>query len=143
VTSEILNPLAALQIDQSRGWSDKFVTSAFAEISPAKGFKLRSQIGADLAFWGNESFQPLYYLNSINQNVDLNGYTREASRGMFWIWENTLSYTKEFGLHNITALVGTSMQRNYGETNGGTKRGIPVSKLEDASLSFSVPQTNQ
>ncbi len=143
VTSEILNPLAALKIDQSKGWSDKIVANGFLEISPVKGLKFRSQLGTDLAFWGYESFQPLYYLNSINQNVDLNGYTRETSRGMFWMWENTLSYTYNTGMHSITGLVGTAAQKNYGESNGGTKRGIPVDNLKDASLGFSVPQTNQ
>lgn len=143
VTSEILNPLAALKVDQANGWSDKLVANAFLEIEPVKGLKYRSTIGTDLAFWGDESFQPLYYLNSINQNVVLNGYTRNSNRGMFWIWENTLSYTRSFGLHNLTVLGGTGAQSNYGEMQGGTKRGIPVDNLKDASLNFAVPQTNQ
>ncbi len=143
VTSEILNPIAALKVAQGNGWSDKLVANAFLEIEPIKGLKYRSNIGTDLAFWGDEGFQPLYYLNSINQNIDLNGYTRNSNRGMYWIWENTLSYTRSFGDHNFTLLGGTSAQKNYGESQGGTKRGIPVDNLKDASLNFAVPQTNQ
>lgn len=143
VTSEILNPVAALKVAQGNGWSDKIVANAFAEIEPIRGLKLRSSIGTDLAFWGDEGFQPLYYLNSINQNVDLNGYTRNSNRGMYWIWDNTASYTRSINKHNATVLIGSSAQKNYGESQGGTLRGLPVDNLKDASLSFSVPQANQ
>lgn len=143
VTSEILNPLAALQVAQGNGWSDKIVGNVYAEVEPIKGLKLRSSIGADLAFWGDEGFQPLYYLNATNQNISLNGYTRNSNRGLFWLWENTASYSHSFGNHELTALVGTSAQKNNGESQGGTKRGIPVDNLKEASLAFSVPQTNQ
>lgn len=143
VTSEILNPIAALKVSQGNGWSDKIVANAFAEIEPIRGLKLRSSIGTDLAFWGDEGFQPLYYLNATNQNVDLNGYTRNINRGMYWIWDNTASYTRSVGRHNATVLVGSSAQRNYGETQGGTKRGIPVNSLKEASLAFNVPVANQ
>src|SRR5690606_22608016 len=59
------------------------------------------------------------------------------------IFENLLTYTRQFGDHNVSLLGGTSAQKNYGEQQGGTKRGIPVDNLKDASLSFSVPQDNQ
>lgn len=142
VTSEILNPVAALKVAQGKSWSDKFVASAYGEVEIIKGLKLRSTIGADLAFWGNESFSPVNYLNTTNQ-VTLNGYTRESNRGLFWQWENILSYHRSIGKHDVTGLVGTAAQKNNGQTQGGTKRGIPVNDLKDASLAFSVPQTNQ
>ncbi|MDJ1504246.1 TonB-dependent receptor [Xanthocytophaga agilis] len=142
VTSEILNPIAALAVTQGRNWSDKIVGNAFLELEPIKGLKLRSSAGVDLAFWGDQSFSPVYYLNATNQN-DVNDYNRGINRGLFWLWENTASYTRTFGKHNLTALVGTTAQRNYGETQGGTRTGLPVNNLNDASLGYPVPQTNQ
>jgi len=142
VTSEILNPVAAVKVAQGNNWSDKIVANVFGEVEPIKGLKLRSSIGTDLAFWGNESFSPLNYLNTINQ-VTLNGYTRESNRGVFWLWENQLSYHRSIGKHDVTGMVGTTAQKNNGKTQGGTKRGIPVNDIKDASLAFPVPQTNQ
>ncbi|MCC9136259.1 hypothetical protein ACFSKU_01370 [Pontibacter silvestris] len=107
VFSEILNPVAALAVAQSKGWSDKIVGNAFAEIEPTTGLRLRSNIGVDLSFWGDQSFSPVYYLSGTFNNT-LNDYTRNANRGMFWLWENTASYNRSFGLHNFTALIGTS-----------------------------------
>jgi TonB-linked SusC/RagA family outer membrane protein len=142
VTSEILNPIAALKVAQGKSWSDKIVASAYGEVEFIKGLKLRSTIGTDLAFWGNESFSPLNYLNTTNQ-VTLNGYTRESNRGLFWQWENQLSYHYSLDKHDVTAMAGTTAQKNAGQSQGGTKRGIPVNDIKDASLAFPVPQTNQ
>lgn len=143
VSSEIVNPVAALKTSQGNGWSDKVVGNGYIEIEPIKGLRFKSTIGADLAFWGDRGFQPLFYLNPIVQNTQLNGFTRNNNRGLFWVWENTLSYNRKFGAHDVTGLIGSAAQKNYGETQGGTKRGIPVDHIDDASLNFPVPQTNQ
>ncbi|WP_199140732.1 SusC/RagA family TonB-linked outer membrane protein [Pedobacter sp. ASV12] len=139
--SEILNPIAALAVAQGNGWSDKVVANAFAEIEIIKGLKARSQGGVDLAFWGDESFSPIYYLNSINQRT-ITSYTRNSNRGLFWSLENTLSYTKAIDKHNFTVLLGYSAQKNKGQTQGGSKEGIPVNNIKDASLQFPVPRAN-
>jgi len=139
--SEILNPVAALAVAQGRGWSDKVVGNAFVEAEIIKGLKIRSQGGVDLAFWGSDGFTPIYFLNSINQTT-ITSYNRSINRGLFWSLENTLSYSKNIAKHNFTALVGYSAQKNKGETQGGTKEGIPVDNIKDASLQFPVPRAN-
>lgn len=139
--SEILNPVAALAVAQGRSWSDKVVGNAFVEAEIVKGLKIKSQGGVDLAFWGGEGFTPIYYLNSINQTT-ITSYNRNINRGLFWSLENTLSYNKNFDGHNVTALVGYSAQKNRGETQGGTKEGLPVNNLKDASLQFPVSRAN-
>lgn len=139
--SEILNPVAALAVAQGRSWSDKVVGNAFVEAEIIKGLKIRSQGGVDLAFWGGDGFTPIYYLNSINQTT-ITSYNRNINKGLFWSLENTLSYSAKIDKHNFTALLGYSAQKNRGETQGGTKEGIPVSNIKDASLQFPVPRAN-
>ncbi|WP_316737746.1 TonB-dependent receptor [Pedobacter aquatilis] len=139
--SEILNPIAALQVAQGKGWSDKVVANAYLEAEIIKGLKVRSQGGVDLAFWGSESFTPIYYLNSINQTT-ITSYNRNANRGLFYSLENTISYNKQIDKHNLTGLIGYSFQKNRGETQGGSKDGIPVSNIKDASLQFPVSRIN-
>ena len=139
--SEILNPVAALAVAQGRSWSDKVVGNVFLEAEIIKGLKIRSQGGVDLAFWGGDGFTPIYFLNSINQTT-ITSYNRNINRGLFWSLENTLSYSKAIDKHNFTALLGYSAQKNRGEIQGGTKEGIPVSNIKDASLQFPVPRAN-
>jgi len=142
VTSEVLNPIAALEIQQGFGWSDKIVGNMFAEVKFLDGFKFRSSLGADLAFWGGEGFTPLYYLNATNRN-DITSYNRDQNKGLYWIFENTLSYTKKIGLHDFSVLVGTVGEQNRGQGISGSIKNIPVDNLEDASLAFSTPAETQ
>jgi TonB-linked SusC/RagA family outer membrane protein len=138
----MLNPLAALEVQQGHGWSDKIVGNFFGEIKLFNDFKFRSSIGTDLAFWGGEGFTPVFYLNASNRN-DVNNYNRGQNRGLYWIWENTLAYEKRFGEHKINAVIGTVGERNSGQGISGSIRDIPVDNIEDASLSFPTSAETQ
>lgn len=142
VTSEVLNPVAALSVGDGYGWSDKIVGNFFTEIKLFNDFKFRSSIGGDLAFWGGEGLTPIHYLNGSNF-VERNTYSRDKNNGFYYIFENTLSYDKQFGDHKVTAVVGTVAEKNKGEGISGSKIGIPFTTIEDASLSYFVPVEDQ
>jgi TonB-linked SusC/RagA family outer membrane protein len=139
--SEVLNPLAALAVAQGNNWSDKVVANVYVEVKPFKGLTLRSAAGVDLAFWGNQSFSPVYYLTNTFQTT-ITSYNRGINRGLFYILDHTASYSATLGKHSFTALAGYSAQKNSGETQGGVKEGIPVDNLKDASLRFPVARAN-
>jgi len=142
VTSEIFNPIAALSVRQEFGWSDKVVGKVFGEIEFIDGLKFRSSIGTDLAFWGNEGFTPIFYLNSSNLNYETN-YSRGQNKGLRWIWENTISYSKRIGEHDFTLLVGNTADQNKGQGMGGGIEGIEANSLEEASLGFFTDPASQ
>lgn len=142
VSSEVLNPVAALSIEQGSGFSDKLVNSAYLEYEFIDGLKAKSSIGADLAFWGGEGFNPVFYLNATNRN-DINSYTRTQNRGLTWIWENTLGYETRINNHEIQAVIGNSATRNSGEGIGGSVTDLPVTNIEDASLGFGTTPESQ
>jgi TonB-dependent starch-binding outer membrane protein SusC len=142
VGSEILNPAAAIAVSQGYSWADKIVTNAYLEIEPIKGLKYRSTYGADIAFWGANNFRPIYYLNAANRS-DVTSYNRSQSRGLYWIWNNTISYAKLIGQHNFSALVGQEANRNHGENVTGSVQNMPVTNIKDASLNFASVQADQ
>jgi TonB-linked SusC/RagA family outer membrane protein len=145
VQQEMANPLAYIQTHLGNyGWSDNMVGNVFVEIEPIKGLKLRSNMGAKYAFWGSESFTPLYYLNasSIGKN---NAFYRETDRALNYTWENTAAYTREIGMHHFTALVGTGAYvDNYLSRNQGTTyQNVPAKTFDEASsMNFSIPTAN-
>lgn len=142
VTSEVLNPVAALSIQQGFGWSDKIVGNVYGEVSPLEGIKIRSSFGVDLAFWGGEGFTPIHYLNATNRS-DLTRYNRDQNKGLKWIWENTISYSKTIGDHDFSLLTGIVAEQNAGQGIGGGIQDIPVDNIDDASLSFATPAESQ
>jgi TonB-linked SusC/RagA family outer membrane protein len=137
VTQEMSNPLAYIQTRLGNyGWSDNFVGNAYLEFEPIKGLKFRSTLGGKLAYWGDESFTPVLYLNStfINQ---INNLTRNTNKGFGWNIENIASYTKEINNHNFSILIG---QGSYVDniTSGAsvTYKDLPVDSYKDASFNF-------
>jgi TonB-dependent starch-binding outer membrane protein SusC len=142
VGSEILNPVAATDVNQGSGYADKIVANAFVEVEPIKGLKFRSTYGADLAFYGFDAFRPIYYLNAANRS-DNTVYTRAQNRSLYWIWNNILSYTKTLGNHNFSALGGQEASKNHGENVTGSVQNIPVNNIKDASLNYASVQADQ
>jgi TonB-linked SusC/RagA family outer membrane protein len=142
VTSEVVNPVAALSIAQGSGWSDKIVGNVFAEFNPVKSVKFRSAVGVDLAYWGSDGFTPIYYLNATNRS-DNTSYGRSQNKGLVWNWENTVSFNQNFGKHQLGLLAGATWERNQGEGLGGAVQNIPVTSIANASLNFPSTRENQ
>ena len=142
VSSEVLNPVAALKVAQGGGYADKIVANAFIEIKPLKGLTFKTVIATDLAHYGSEGFQPVYYLNASNRN-DITRYGRTDNRGLVWNFTNTLSYSKKLGGHDFTLLAGTVGEQSKGRGIGGGVEDIPVNDIKDASLIFPTPKITQ
>jgi len=144
VGQEMTNPLAKMAIQQGNyNWADKLVGNFFLEIEPIKNLKIRSAIGGELSFWGGESYNPTYYLSATSNNTALNSFTRSYNRKLDWTWTNTISYTRSFGSHNLTGLLGTEA-RNQSDVKGSslTYSGIPATSFKTASMNYSIPSAN-
>lgn len=143
VGQEITNPLAYITTRLGNyNWAHNIVGNAFAEVEPIKGLKLRSTLGTKMAFYGNESFTPLYYLNSSSTNSQ-NNYTRGSTRLFNWNLENTASYTRSIKKHNINVLLGqAAYSENVSYSTSVTYYNLPVDNFNDASLNFSIPATS-
>jgi TonB-linked SusC/RagA family outer membrane protein len=140
VGQEMTNPLAYIQTQLGNyGWSDNLVGNVYAEVEPIAGLKIRSNIGAKEAFWGNDSFSPLFYLSATNENLVNANYYRGMQQGLIWNWDNTITFNRTFGQNNVTLLVGNSAQANSASGVNGTYQGLPVNTFNQASMNFQVP----
>lgn len=135
VTSEVVNPVAALLTNTNVGWSDKVVHQSFAEVALGGGFTARSSMGIDLAFYGANGFVPSYYLNATNF-LDTNLVTQSFNRAFSWMWDNTVGYSKRLGKHQVDGLVGHSAQAVNGSFMGGSKRDVPTNEFGFATISY-------
>lgn len=140
VSQEMTNPLAYIQTQKGNyGYSHNIVGNLYASIQPIEGLEIKTDIGVKPAFWGNESFTPIYYLNAATSNTGNNSYYRESDQGLIWNWDNTIKYAMDVGAHHFKFLVGTSSQSTGAFGVNGTYQAIPVSNFDDASMNFSVP----
>ena len=140
VAQELTNPLAYQKTRLGQyGWSDNFVGNMYAELELMEGLKIRSTIGAKLAYWGYDSFTPVSYLNAATI-VSQNNISRGTNKGFGWNLENTISYAKQIDDHNFSVLLGQGAYvANITSGETVTYYGIPVDNYKDASFNFSVP----
>ncbi len=140
VGQEITNPLAYIQTRLGNySWAHNIVGNAYAEVDPIPGLAIKSTIGTKMAFYGDESFTPLAYLNA-STITSQNNYNRDMTRLFNWNVENTASYTRSFQKHNINVLLGQgSYIDGASYSSGVTEYGLPVTNFKDASLNYSVP----
>lgn len=112
---EIANPVGMLhQPNSSVLNEDKFVASFWGEIDILPGLTFRSSYGADLAFWGTDTYDFPYFLSVQGKDLtELNsGVSSEMNRGFTWQVENYFSYNKTFNeKHNIGVILGQSAQK--------------------------------
>ena len=143
VQQEMTNPLAYLQTQLGNyGWSDNIVGNAFVEVEPLTGLRLRSTLGGKLAFWGGESFRPIYYLNASTASPQT-ARSRDRNMALDYNIENTLSYTRSIEGHNFSVLLGQGAYK-AGEADGlgVSYNAIPANNFGDATFNLPVPTTN-
>ncbi len=127
VGKEYVNPFARLFITNNFSRTDRVQGNVFAEISPIKDLKLRSDFGIDYQYGYNRTFTPTYYFRSDFNNVN-NMASQGFSSEFTWRWENYVSYSKEINGHNINIVVGLSAREKNGDFAGGSRQNIPNSQ---------------
>ncbi|GGB16358.1 SusC/RagA family TonB-linked outer membrane protein [Puia dinghuensis] len=143
VGQEETNPLAYIKTQQGYNWSHNIVANGYLAVMPIKGLELRTSIGTKLAFWGSNSFTDSFYLNGSTGNA-IPTFNRDNENLFIWDWENTASYNRHFGLHNLTALIGTSAwENNQGTGISGSFQYMPVNTLGQATPNYSLPNADK
>lgn len=106
--NEVTNPIAQLQLPGAKYNADKIVANFWAELEIYKNIKFKSSYGADLAFWGNNSYEYPFYLGKSNFTNE-SKVSSDMHRGFSWQIENTITYSNTFAeKHDLTLLLGQS-----------------------------------
>jgi len=144
VANEITNPLAAeANQNGNYNWSHNLVGDVYLQIEPIKGLKFKTEIAGKQAFYGTESFTPLFYLNSNTSNLVNTTQNRSSNQNLEWNWDNTVSYTKTIGLHNFTILAGTSAEEESGRSASISYIGEPAFTSQTASFNYALPAASR
>ena len=117
------NPLADLAYSNDYNKGVRGVGNLFAEATILKNFKVKTSFGLDALYNQHTSFTPAYFVSSQQQNL-LNLLTKDNNHNITWLWENTLSYNKQFGVHSIDIVSGYTMQKATSEKFSMTGKNI-------------------
>ena len=117
------NPLADLLYSNNFNKGVRGVGNIFAEATILKNFKAKTSYGLDAAYNQAESFAPAYFVSPQQQNL-LNTLSKGNGHNISWLWENTLSFNKQFGIHSLDIVSGYTMQKASSENFSMTGKNI-------------------
>ena len=120
---EMSNPIAKLSLPGDKHWSHKFVANFSTELQLWDNLKFKTSYGADLSFWGYDSYRPLYYLRSGESSTQSSAYSRKED-GTVWQLENVLMYDKSIDKHSFSVLLGQSAKKSSGSYLYGSRNNI-------------------
>lgn len=138
IGSEIVNPLALLELQTGQSRVDKIVGNVFGEVEPLTNLKFNSSLGIDLAYVIYDSHTPLFYLNDAQLNTEKTNVSKSMHRHYTWQWENTLSWAREIGDHNISALAGVSASKYNFEDLSGFNAKVPINDPNHVYLNMAT-----
>ncbi|QSB25508.1 TonB-dependent receptor [Flavobacterium sp. CLA17] len=119
------NPLAIADFADTKNENFRIRGNIWAEIKFASWLKYRFNFGYESSF---DSYKFLRKVGnwSLNQPPDQSYTDQNKGRSETKLFENTLTFKKEFGKHDLTILVGQTFQKDDYNQIYGTKRNLPI-----------------
>jgi len=136
--SEIVNPLALLEIQTARNRTDHMVGNVYGEITIIEGLVYKSTFGIDLTNYTTSSYRPLFYLNEAQNNTNKTDVQKYMSRNFSWQFENTLSYAKVINGHSINILAGTNANKGFIDDLFGFNADVQITDPNHVYLSMAT-----
>lgn len=113
------NPVAMQELtknNRTNTWD--IVGNFYAEADLFKDFTVRTSFGGTIDNQYAMTFNFTPYFNTEGNN-SLNSLSEASAFNTTYMWTNTLTYKKQFGKHNVQALIGSEAIRNYGRALSG------------------------
>lgn len=97
----------------------------FANLTPIKGLIITSRLGYRISQSTSHSYTAPYYIGSRG-SVDNYNISASANTGYYYQWENFANYSKTFGKHDLSAMVGMSYRENNSDGVSGSSSGEDI-----------------
>lgn len=125
------NPLAIAEFANTTNENFRIRGNVWSELKFTPWLKYRFNFGYETSF---DSYNFMRKIGnwSLNQPVEKSFINQNKGRSETLLYENTLTFKKEFGKHNITALVGQTFQKDNYNQISGTKRNLVINPTTGA-----------
>jgi TonB-linked SusC/RagA family outer membrane protein len=112
-----------------------FSGNAYAELTPLKGLKIRSNFGVVYSSNEYRSFTPLYHFSVYSYNDTRTSVSQNMNHSLGMTWTNTATYDWKINDHAFNALIGMEAYR-YEGTYVGASQGSLKEGFDDWSHAF-------
>jgi TonB-linked SusC/RagA family outer membrane protein len=140
VSSELSadNPVAIAKLNVNQRKNTRILGNIFGELEFIDGLTYKLSLGGNLNNFRQERYAPsTLYSQRVNQGTA----TIDHGENLDLLVENTLNYTKDFGDHNINALVGYTRQRIFNTNSNVQSRGFVTDAFTFNNLGAGVDRS--
>ncbi|MBK6264298.1 TonB-dependent receptor [Marivirga sp. S37H4] len=135
VQKEYVNPFSRIFLSNRETNSDQIFGNAFLEFQPISWLKFRTDLGVNRYNEIIDNYSPAYQLTPAFMN-DNSSVSNQSYSNFRWQWENYVTATKDFGLHNIEAVLGSTAIRFTEKSFGASGQNLPVEAVENKNLRY-------
>ncbi|MGA3015099.1 MAG: TonB-dependent receptor [Bacteroidales bacterium] len=108
------NPLADLAYSNNTNKGIRATGNIFGEVTFLKNFVVRSSYGIDAQYIQGVNFTPAFTVSPTQYNL-FSALTKAYTDYLDWLWENTISYKKDFGKQYLDVVAGYTMENETNE----------------------------
>ncbi|MCB0686607.1 MAG: TonB-dependent receptor [Saprospiraceae bacterium] len=117
------NPVASIFYSNDKNKGYRLVGNAYADVKLLKNFTFRSNVGLDIDQTRGKRFVPVFFVSATQRNEE-SVLDVTSNQIQSWLWENTLTYYKEWTNHRLTVLGGITSQVYNSENLKATGRAL-------------------
>jgi len=133
--SDTKNPVAEATLYSNTTKVPRLNGSVYLDFDLLSSLKFRSQLNMNLGFSNVYYFNPTYDIFPLQRNLTTS-VSRNIGQTTNWDWQNTVTFDKAYGSHNIEILGGVTAQSNYSENVFATGQGVPLNANTDPNLRY-------
>jgi TonB-linked SusC/RagA family outer membrane protein len=139
----IANPAADLFYKSNRHENgNRLFGNLYADVKFLQYFTFRSNFGFDRGDRKTRYFEPKFAVSPSQRN-NADRLSIDVSENEEWIWEQTLTFHKEWKNHRVTALAGYAAEEHFFEDYGASRENFPGTADELLYLSAGNDTTQQ
>lgn len=133
------NPVALALVRNNTVLEDRIMANFFADLEIIEGLTFRTELSVDMGTSLNKAFIPSYEWGEVINPTSQLG--QRNSLNFSWQWRNYATYTRNFGSHGVTVVLGTEAQRSDYEGFTAYKINLPddIPNLNQGDQSTLLP----
>ncbi len=121
----VWNPIARDARNFGDGGYYAAASNLYVAYEPIKNLEIKSQISGDFKFNHSDDFVPDFVIDGAHEWNAVNSVSRDYQFDKYWNWTTTATYNFKKNNHNLTTMLGATLEKwNYSNIEG-TKENIP------------------
>jgi TonB-linked SusC/RagA family outer membrane protein len=140
--SNINNPVAMATLIDDKMTALQMLATGYTEYEIIKDLTLKTQGSWNYNNYVRDYYWPATLQTGANLAPPYIPTAESRTKNKYtWVWENTLNYQLEIGLHSVTGLAGWTAQKYFGNGNRITATDLPLNDLLHTIPNTSVAKT--